>query len=221
MPRSSNAGWKPPSRCAPAKRCPATACSWCMARPTAYQGAVVDQYGDILSVQFTTTGVERWKETIADHLLRLTGCKRLYERSDASVRALEGLASVRAWTRSLSGSPSRHARDDPRERVETDRRRRREIPRPATTSDQRDNRARFAQLVRQYGCKSVLNCFSYTGGFSVAALAGGAQRRDQRRLVRPRARTRATEHVELGNGLRRAQARGTRCRRQHRCCAAC
>jgi 23S rRNA (cytosine1962-C5)-methyltransferase len=40
--------------------------------------------------------------------------------------------------------------------------------------DQRDNRALFSQWVRQFGCRRVLNCFSYTGGFSVAALAGGA-----------------------------------------------
>jgi 23S rRNA (cytosine1962-C5)-methyltransferase len=40
--------------------------------------------------------------------------------------------------------------------------------------DQRDNRAAFAALVRHFGCARVLNCFSYTGGFSVAALAGGA-----------------------------------------------
>jgi len=40
--------------------------------------------------------------------------------------------------------------------------------------DQRDNRQRFAELVRQLGCQRVLNCYSYTGGFSVAALAGGA-----------------------------------------------
>jgi 23S rRNA (cytosine1962-C5)-methyltransferase len=40
--------------------------------------------------------------------------------------------------------------------------------------DQRDNRARFAQLVRHFGVRRVLNCYCYTGGFSVAALAGGA-----------------------------------------------
>ena len=41
--------------------------------------------------------------------------------------------------------------------------------------DQRDNRQRFAQWVRHFGLKRVLNCYCYTGGFSVAALAGGAQ----------------------------------------------
>ena len=40
--------------------------------------------------------------------------------------------------------------------------------------DQRDNRKRFADLVAQMRLKTVLNCYSYTGGFSVAALAGGA-----------------------------------------------
>jgi 23S rRNA (cytosine1962-C5)-methyltransferase len=41
--------------------------------------------------------------------------------------------------------------------------------------DQRDNRHHFARWVRQLGCQRVLNCYSYTGGFSVAALAGGAR----------------------------------------------
>jgi 23S rRNA (cytosine1962-C5)-methyltransferase len=40
--------------------------------------------------------------------------------------------------------------------------------------DQRDNRGRFAQWVRHFGLQRVLNCYCYTGGFSVAALAGGA-----------------------------------------------
>ncbi len=40
--------------------------------------------------------------------------------------------------------------------------------------DQRDNRRRFAETVRHFGLQRVLNCYCYTGGFSVAALAGGA-----------------------------------------------
>jgi 23S rRNA (cytosine1962-C5)-methyltransferase len=40
--------------------------------------------------------------------------------------------------------------------------------------DQRDNRLRFSQWVRQFGAQRVLNCYCYTGGFSVAALSGGA-----------------------------------------------
>jgi len=138
-------------------------------------GLVVDRYGDILSAQFLAAGVERWKAPIADALLKLTGCARLYERSDAGVRALEGLPSVRAWLRGGSEDPAA-ARATIHESgwqliVDVA-----EGHKTGYYLDQRDNRARFAELVRHYGCASVLNCFSYTGGFSVAALAGGAER---------------------------------------------
>jgi 23S rRNA (cytosine1962-C5)-methyltransferase len=53
--------------------------------------------------------------------------------------------------------------------------------------------------VKHYGCRSVLNCFSYTGGFSVAALAGGATRVISVDSSAP-ALERATEHVKL-NGF--------------------
>ena len=54
-------------------------------------GLIVDRYGDTLVAQFTSAGTERWKAVIADALLQATGLTRLYERSDASVRAPEGL----------------------------------------------------------------------------------------------------------------------------------
>lgn len=54
-------------------------------------GLVVDRYGDTLVAQFTSCGTERFKQAIADALLPITGLARLYERSDASVRQLEGL----------------------------------------------------------------------------------------------------------------------------------
>ena len=62
-------------------------------------GLVVDRYGDTLVAQFGAAGVERWKDVIADALVELTGCPRLYERSDASSRALEGLPEVTGWLR--------------------------------------------------------------------------------------------------------------------------
>ena len=161
-------------------------------------GLVVDRYGDLLSAQFLSAGAERWKTTIADALLRLTGCTRLYERSDASVRALEGLPPVRAWLRGGS--------DDPAASVVTIRehgwRLKVDVAEGHKTGyylDQRDNRARFATLVKWYGCQSVLNCFAYTGGFSVAALAGGATRVMSVDSSAP-ALALATEHVRL-NGF--------------------
>ena len=62
-------------------------------------GLVVDRYGDTLSVQFGAAGAERWKDTLADALLQASGASRLYERSDVSVRGLEGLAPRTGWLR--------------------------------------------------------------------------------------------------------------------------
>src|SRR5688572_26387985 len=60
-------------------------------------GLIVDRYADTLSAQFLSAGAERWKATIADLLLKATGLSRLYERSDASTRGLEGLPEVTGW----------------------------------------------------------------------------------------------------------------------------
>jgi len=132
-------------------------------------GLVVDRYGDVLSAQFLSAGAERWRDTLADQLLTITGLSRLYERSDASVRGLEGLAERTGWLRG-DGDTAVVIREhgwtlglDVAEGHKT-----------GYYLDQRDNRRRFADLVRQFGSLSVLNCYSYTGGFSVAALAGGA-----------------------------------------------
>jgi 23S rRNA (cytosine1962-C5)-methyltransferase len=70
--------------------------------------------------------------------------------------------------------------------------------------DQRDNRARFAQLVRHFGVQRALNCYCYTGGFSVAALAGGAEQVVSVDSSAP-ALERARRHVEL-NGFDPARA---------------
>ena len=60
-------------------------------------GLIVDRYGDTLVAQFSSCGVERWKDVIADALLQITGLALLYERSDASSRALEGLTPQTGW----------------------------------------------------------------------------------------------------------------------------
>ena len=136
-------------------------------------GLVVDRYGDTLSAQFTATGVERWKSVIADALLKATGLQRLYERSDASVRELEGLAAVTGWLRLPHGAPD-HTELTIHEhgwKLTVD------VARGHKTGyylDQRDSRRLFADCVRHFGAQRVLNCYSYTGGFSVAALAAGA-----------------------------------------------
>jgi len=157
-------------------------------------GLVVDRYGDTLVAQFGTAGAERWKQQIADQLLAATGLTRLYERSDASVRQLEGLEAQAGWLRGAGDTElviREHAWQlslDVAEGHKT-----------GYYLDQRDNRKRFADTVRQYGCREVLNCFSYTGGFSVAALAGGASSVISVDSSGP-ALARANQHVAL-NGF--------------------
>ena len=132
-------------------------------------GLIVDRYGDTLVAQFLSAGAERWKAELADALLAETGLSKLYERSDASSRALEGLPEVKGWLRG----------DGPVELVlrEHDWQLALNIAEGHKTGfylDQRDSRKLFADHAKRLNFQRVLNCYCYTGGFTVAALSGGA-----------------------------------------------
>jgi len=130
-------------------------------------GIIADQYGDTVVVQLTSAGADKWREAIANALQKATGCTRIYERSDSEVRAREGLEPVSGW---LRGEPPAGdiviAEHGVNMRVD--------IVTGHKTGfylDQRDNRLLLRQLSAG---KRVLNCFCYTGGFSLQALAGDA-----------------------------------------------
>ncbi|HYF57797.1 MAG TPA: class I SAM-dependent rRNA methyltransferase [Burkholderiaceae bacterium] len=129
-------------------------------------GLVVDRYGDQLVVQCLAAGVEHWRETIVDALVAATGCDAVYERSDAAAREREGLAPREG--------PLRGGVPEPVPVVEHGVRYRVDVVGGHKTGfyiDQRDNRA----LVAAHAAgRRVLNCFCYTGGFTLAARAGGA-----------------------------------------------
>lgn len=132
-------------------------------------GLIVDRYGDTLVAQFTSAGVERWKAVLVDALLAATGLTKLYERSDASSRALEGLPEATGWLRGQG--------DTERVLQEHGWRLALNIASGHKTGfylDQRDSRKRFFDYAQRLQFKRVLNCYCYTGGFSVAALMGGA-----------------------------------------------
>ncbi|MDP3823197.1 MAG: class I SAM-dependent methyltransferase [Burkholderiales bacterium] len=133
-------------------------------------GLIVDRYAHTLSAQFLSVGVERWKATIADQLLKATGLTRLYERSDSNVRALEGLENQTGWLRGEGATEVTISEHGWRLNVDVA-----EGHKTGFYLDQRDNRKLFADTVRHFSLKRVLNCYCYTGGFSVAAFAGGAQ----------------------------------------------
>ncbi|WP_093126157.1 class I SAM-dependent rRNA methyltransferase [Variovorax sp. OK605] len=134
-------------------------------------GLIVDRYGSgpegVLVAQFLSAGVERWKDALADALLAATGLTRLYERSDASGREREGLKPVTGWLR--GEGPTEIAIREHGWTLSLD------IATGHKTGfylDQRDSRQRFAELAQHRRFRRVLNCFCYTGGFTVAALAG-------------------------------------------------
>ncbi len=131
-------------------------------------GVVADRYGDTLVLQLTSAGAERWREAIAGALLEATGASRVWERSDAEVRTLEGLAPATGPVRGAR-EPTRIVVSERGIRFEVD------FERGHKTGfylDQRENRLRLRQLARG---RDVLDGFCYTGGFALNAAAGGAK----------------------------------------------
>ncbi len=157
-------------------------------------GLIVDRYADTLVAQFLAAGTEQWKGVIADALLAATGLTRLFERSDSGVRQLEGLTPVKGWVRGEGATEVELHESSWKLKLDVA-----EGHKTGYYLDQRDNRREFARWVRQLGAQRVLNCYSYTGGFSVAALAGGATEVTSVDSSGP-ALARATEHVTL-NGF--------------------
>lgn len=133
-------------------------------------GLVVDRYGDTLVAQFSSCGAEKWKKVIVDALLAQTGLTRLYERSDASVRTLEGLPEATGWLAGAGETGLVITEHDWKLSLDVA-----EGHKTGFYLDQRDSRQKFASYARRLGFKDVLNCYCYTGGFTVAALAGGAE----------------------------------------------
>jgi 23S rRNA (cytosine1962-C5)-methyltransferase len=132
-------------------------------------GLVVDRYDDVLVAQFLSAGAERWRETLLDALAELTGCEAVYERSDTEVRALEGLAPRSGFVRG-DRKAARCAIVEHGLSFHVD------VEQGQKTGfflDQRDNRQHVRSLARG---REVLDGFCYTGGFALAALAGGAER---------------------------------------------
>ena len=131
-------------------------------------GFVVDRYKDLLVLQSTTAGSDFWKEIVADILVEETGLQNIYERSDVDVRELEGLKPITGILRgTIDGL--RLTINEYVLKFQVD------IEHGHKTGfylDQRHNRHRVGKFAEG---RDVLNCFCYTGGFSIHALANGAK----------------------------------------------
>lgn len=131
-------------------------------------GLIVDQYGEVVVLQSLTAGIEKVKKTVTDILRDELQPLSIYERSDADVRELEGLETSSGI---LYGK-------EPPEDLEVFENFNRYLVNIASGQktgfflDQRDNR----KIVSSFASgRTVLDCFCYTGGFSISALRGGAQ----------------------------------------------
>jgi len=131
-------------------------------------GLIVDQYAETLVVQFLSSGVEKWREIIIDGLRGLTKAERIYERSDVDVRKLEGLPKRSGLLR--GSDPPKYIKIsenglsffvDIKNGHKT-----------GMYLDQRENRQIIGELASG---RDVLDCFCYSGGFSINAVAGGAR----------------------------------------------
>ena len=138
-------------------------------------GLVADRYGEYLVVQFQAAGVEAQREILLDALLAATGCAGIYDRSDSAGRQREGLPPTQGPVRGTEPPPriairehGRHFQVDVRAGHKT-----------GFYIDQRDNRRLAATLAARAvaggNAADALNCFCYTGAFSVALAAGGAR----------------------------------------------
>jgi 23S rRNA (cytosine1962-C5)-methyltransferase len=132
-------------------------------------GLIVDRYAGTLVVQFLSAGAEYWKATLTDLLVEILKPERIYERSDVDVRLLEGLPLNRGplWGPAIEGPIEiREEAEGLRFRVDVH-----TGHKTGFYLDQRANRPRVRQLAAG---RKVLDCFCYTGGFTLNALLGGA-----------------------------------------------
>ncbi len=142
----------------------------------ALPGFVVDRYEDFLVVQIQAAGIEVHREVLLDALCRCTACANVFDRSDPALRTREGLEVCGGVLRGAAPPQRLCIREhDLRYWVDL-----RHGHKTGFYIDQRDNRRLAGQLVQQLPLRKgraarVLNCFCYTGGFSIAAARAGAQ----------------------------------------------
>jgi 23S rRNA (cytosine1962-C5)-methyltransferase len=131
-------------------------------------GLIVDQYGEILVLQCLTAGMKRLKGTLTYLLVEELRPQSIYERSDVAARSEEGLPESKGLL---------YGKEVP-EFIEIEEygcRFRVNVKKGQKTGfylDQRENRVLLKGLSKG---KNILDCFCYTGGFSIHAGSGGAR----------------------------------------------
>ena len=138
-------------------------------------GLIVDRYGDYLVCEFLSAGVEKHRDLLSRLLMRLTGCRGVYERSDSSVRRREGL-ELRQGVQAGEAPPEQIEVQEDGVAYAVDVRKGHKT---GFYVDQRESRLEAQRLAEEFKRRHgrglrALNCFCYTGGFSLALMKGGA-----------------------------------------------
>ena len=128
-------------------------------------GLIVDRYGEYLVVHHTRYGAVEGRVVESSCGVRTEG---IWERSDVSVRSIENLGTVRGLLHGCVPDTIEILENGLRFLVDV-----KEGQKTGFFLDQRDKRSAFTKYAED---RDVLNCFSYTGGFTVYAMAGGARR---------------------------------------------
>ncbi len=129
-------------------------------------GLIIDQYGDVLVMQIHTAGMEKLKSFLVDELVTLLHPKAIYQKCTAAARRQEGLEDAKGLlygTETPEVTITEHGISYIVSVLEGQK--------TGFFLDQREMRKKILELSKD---KKVLNCFAYTGGFSLAALKGGA-----------------------------------------------
>lgn len=133
-------------------------------------GLIVDKYDDVLVIQISTLGMDLLKPTVIAILEKALSPKAIYEKSTMSVRKEEGLRPLEMLHKGKSISPVRIRENGLKFIVD--------ISKGQKTGFFLDHRKMRQQVKTLSSKKRVLNCFCYTGGFSIYAAAGGASQVD-------------------------------------------
>lgn len=138
---------------------------WVHGESDGLPGLIVDRYGDTLVAQFLSAGSEAHKPLITRLLCEISGLQLVYERSDSGVRQLEGLEPRKGWLVGSGNTERMLQEHDWQLSLDVE-----EGHKTGFYLDQRDSRHRFARDAVRMDFARMLNCYCYTGGFSVAAM---------------------------------------------------
>lgn len=131
-------------------------------------GLAVDYYSGFVNVQFHSAGWDRHRDEVASMIVELTNCSGVFDGSDSEMRDREGLLTINETVRG----------DDPPDRVsvsEFGRKMDVDIRRGQKSGLYLDQKFNHQSILRYARNRDVLDCFSYTGGFGLAALEGGCR----------------------------------------------